>query len=495
MKRVLTLDIGSTWTKGALVELDGAPRCLGHASAPTTTADLTLGAAEVLRRLLGRPSTAALEVPAEMPLHLSSSAKGGLAVAAVGLVPDLTLHAARLAAASAGGKIVAHFAYRLTPENIASLRRLAPDIILLAGGTDGGNEQYNLHNARMLAAARLPAVVLYAGNAAVRGAVAEILADRELEIVDNLMPEIGRLAIAPAQSRIQEIFLRKIVEGKGLAALAARCASPPKPTPRAAFELLEAIAATLPDWDETLLVDIGGATTDVYSCSESFVGRPGLVLRGLCEPRLKRSVEGDLGMRVNARWAAATGQAYVDRELAGRQIPRERFEQFVERASAAHDYLPRNAVEAACDEILAGACLYHSLLRHAGSIEESYTPDGRVLVQRGKDLRRIQRWVGSGGYLARRRRGDLEHRVLAAIRDDTGAARLVPGSPDYYADADYLWPLLGNLAADYPAEAAQLAVAHLVRIEGEAATVAEAGKRSERPCPILGRQKDLGTAS
>jgi uncharacterized protein (TIGR01319 family) len=485
MKRALTLDIGSTWTKGALVDLDGTPRCLAHESAPTTTDDLTRGAALVLGQLLDVPGESESKrsplppgeesltehlsrlsaLLSDIPLYLSSSAKGGLAIAAVGIVPELTLHAARLAAASAGGKIVGHFAYRLTPANIAALRRLTPDIVLLAGGTDGGNEQYNLHNARMLASADLPAVVIYAGNSAVQSEIAAILAGRELAIVDNLMPQIGQLVVEPAQRQVQDIFLKKIVEGKGLGELAARCASPPKPTPRAVFELMAAIAETVPEWDDTMVIDMGGATTDVYSCTESFVGQPGYVLRGLREPRLKRSVEGDLGMRVNAQWAAATGSDYVDRELALRHIPRQQFDQFIETVCGRHDYLPQGEEENACDEILAGACLYHSLGRHAGSLEESYTPDGRVLVQRGKDLRRVRRWVGSGGYLARRRAGNIERRVLAAIREDTCGARLVPESPAYFADADYLWPLLGNLAADYPAEAARLAIEHVVKIE------------------------------
>ena len=465
MKRVLTFDIGSTWTKGALVDLDGTPRCMAHRAAPTTAEDLTQGVAACFNGLLHLAGDVGLSgLPTDVPLYLSSSAKGGLAIAAVGIVPDLTLQAAQMAAATAGGKVVAHSAYRLTPEHLAELRRLKPDIILLAGGTDGGNEQYNLHNARTLASVDLSAVVIYAGNRAVRSQIAEILADKELAIVDNLMPEVGSLSVEPARSRIQEIFLEKIVQGKGLGDLSARCASPVKPTPRAVFELIEAIAATFPEWDDTIVIDLGGATTDVFSCCESFVAQPGFVFRGLPEPRLKRSVEGDLGMRVNASWAATTGRDYVDRELALRHILPARFKRFIETVGNHHDYLPRSNEEEVCDEILAGACLYHSLLRHAGRVEESHTPDGRVLVQRGKDLRGVRHWIGSGGYLARRRCGDIEHRVLGAIRADTGGTRLVPESPDYYADADYLWPLVGNLAADYPAEAARLAIDHLVKI-------------------------------
>ena len=111
--------------------------------------------------------------------------------------------------------------------------------------------------------------------------------------------------------------------------MAARCAAEPRPTPLAVFDLLAALADASADWDNLLVIDLGGATTDVYSVTDSFWGEPGFVLKGLCEPRLKRTVEGDLGMRVNAPAVLETAEAFVARELAARDIPLERMEAFV----------------------------------------------------------------------------------------------------------------------------------------------------------------------
>ena len=92
----------------------------------------------------------------------------------------------------------------------------------------------------MLAEANLPSVVLYAGNAALAGEIRKILGDAELFVTENLMPEVGKLKIEPARAKIQEIFLKKIVEGKGLGAIGSLCAGEIKPTPRAVFDLLGA---------------------------------------------------------------------------------------------------------------------------------------------------------------------------------------------------------------------------------------------------------------
>ena len=161
-------------------------------------------------------------------------------------MPDLTLHAARLAAASAGGRIVACYAYQLAASRWRSCERVRPDIILFSGGTDGGNEHCNLHNARALAARAWSRSILYAGNA--RGGAtgsARSWPASSCWSRDNLMPEVGQLRIEPARQRIQEIFLQRIVEGKGLAEVAARCAAEPRPTPLAVFDLLAVLADTV----------------------------------------------------------------------------------------------------------------------------------------------------------------------------------------------------------------------------------------------------------
>jgi uncharacterized protein (TIGR01319 family) len=467
MTRVASFDIGSTWTKGALFELDAPePHIVCRSAVPTTIENLAAGVARLLARLLNLPETTPLAaLPSDVPCHFSSSAKGGLAMAAVGIVPDLTLHAARLAAASAGARIVACYAYQLGAEHIAELERLRPDIILFSGGTDGGNERCNLHNARALAASRIDSVILYAGNALLADTMRTILSGKRLLVTDNLMPEVGQLRIEPARQRIQEIFLQQIVEGKGLGEVAARCIAQPRPTPLAVFDLLAVMAQTDASWNDLLVVDLGGATTDVYSVTESFWGEPGFVLKGLCEPKLKRTVEGDLGLRLNAPAVLATARQYLERALAAHGISFERLQAFVAEISCTPDHLPSDDVERRCDEALAGACVYHGLLRHAGRVEETYGVHGKLYVQRGKDLRRIRTWIGTGGYLAALRSAAFYRDVLDAAWRDTGGTSLLPRPPAIYADARYLLPLLGNLAHDYPAAAVTLATRELERLD------------------------------
>jgi len=454
--RVLSVDIGSTWTKGALVDLDGpSPRILAREAVPTTQADLADGFERVRRALARKAAEAA---GPRVPVRFSSSAKGGLAIVAVGLVPDLTLSVARMAAASAGGKVTASFSYRLASEHVAALERARPDIVLLCGGTDGGDERYVLHNARALAASAVDCPILYAGNSSARDEVRRILEAKDLAVADNLMPEVGRLDLEPARSRIRDLFLERIVEGRGLARLRVETGCDPKPTPLAVYELVAAIAREIPGWDDLSLVDMGGATTDVYSSTESFAGGEGRVLRGLREPRLTRTVEGDLGLRVSAANAAESAQALIDAHLGA---PHPGFDAWIARVVGTPELVADSPDERAFDDTLALSCLALSLARHAGTEETAWTPQGKVLVQRGKDLGAVRRLVASGGFLARIASADLVHRALAeAARPDarTGARPLVPVRPSVLADRQYLVPIAANLAADFPRPAARLAV-------------------------------------
>jgi uncharacterized protein (TIGR01319 family) len=481
MGRVLSIDIGSTWTKGALFDLE-APAVVRQAQTPTTQEDLSHGFTTVACMLLGiEPVVPVEKIPTDIPLHVSSSAKGGLSIAAIGIVPDLTVSAAKLAAASAGGRIASHFSYKLTEENVAALEAQHPDIVLLCGGTDGGNESYVLRNAAALAGSRLECAILYAGNAALASEVKRCLAGKQLRVAANLMPEVGTLDIEPARAAIRAIFLEHIVEGRGLARVRALCAVNPKPTPLAVYELLEAWAAearggaaagaAAARWTDTLLIDMGGATTDVYSHCAAFHGEEGTVLRGLEEPVLKRSVEGDLGLRVSAAAAAETGAGYIRRRLAacaartgaagaaqaGALMNLDGFQSWTWRAAAAPEVIAAGADERLFDDVLAEACLYHALLRHAGTVEEVWTPAGKVRVQRGKDLRSVKRIVASGGWLARRGSAAPLLTALEAACRDSGGASLLPRQPVVFADSRYILPLLGNIAAHHRAAAVRLA--------------------------------------
>jgi uncharacterized protein (TIGR01319 family) len=280
------------------------------------------------------------------------------------------------------------------------------------------------------------------------------------------MPEVGTLDIEPARAAIRAIFLERIIEGRGLEKVRALCAADPKPTPLAVYELLEAwagdSAGARGPWTDTLLIDMGGATTDMYSLCPAFHGEEGTVLRGLEEPLLKRSVEGDLGLRVSAAAAAETGAVYIRRRLGSAgHASAAAFDAWVRRVTAAPETIPSTEDEQLFDDILAEACLYHAFLRHAGTVEEVWTPGGKVRVQRGKDLRGVKRIVASGGWLARRGSAAPLLRALRQARQNSGGASLLPQDPVVLQDSRYVIPLLGNIAAHHQAAAVRLAESSL----------------------------------
>jgi uncharacterized protein (TIGR01319 family) len=454
-KLLLSVDIGSTYTKGGLFSLEGEElHLIGRAARPTTVDDLGRGFAEVRAAVLaGRP--------AGVPVYWSSSARGGLKIAAVGLTPDLTLSVARMAATSAGGKVVRAFSYELASDDLAELEAVAPDIVLLTGGTDGGNSRVVLHNAARLAETRLPAVILYAGNRKVRDEVARVLASRELVTAANVMPEVGVIDIEPAREVIRRVFLERIVDGKGLAGVVAEAGRDPLPTPLAVFELVRTIGERAAGWEDFALIDMGGATTDFYSYTESFHGGDSILLRGLHEPKLKRTVEGDLGLRVSAEALFRSETAFFESRLGPDGKDLSSLRAYVEEVSRATGHLPADDRGRRFDDLLAAACVRSSALRHAGVVQRVYTPQGGFDVQRGKDLRRVSRLIGSGGFLAGLADPAILLEVCAPGAADPDMRHLVPGAPACFADARYLIPLLGNLAAEFPDAAARAAVAGL----------------------------------
>ena len=170
---VLLIDFGSTYTKLRAVETD-PPRVLASGQGPSTvTIDVTVGmdlALADLEQRLGR-------LP-DFDVRLAcSSAAGGLRMVAVGLVRELTLEAARQAALGAGARLVGSFAQRLTRADVDAIVDCMPDIVLLAGGTDGGNSDVIVANAHALAESPLVCPVVVAGNRAVSDEVAGCLVE------------------------------------------------------------------------------------------------------------------------------------------------------------------------------------------------------------------------------------------------------------------------------------------------------------------------------
>jgi conserved hypothetical protein len=235
----LLIDFGSTFTKLTVVDVEEA-RLAAQAVAPTTPEDVTVGLRQGLARLAAQGVR-----EKDLRLRLAcSSAAGGLRMVAVGLVPELTAEAARRAALGAGARVVATLAYKLSASDAQRIKELAPDIVLLAGGTDGGNRDGLLANAQRLAEARITAPVVVAGNREAAGEAAALLAAAGIavRVADNVMPELGVLQVEPARAAIRELFLERIVQAKGLDAARRYVEDVVMPTPAAVLAAAELLA-------------------------------------------------------------------------------------------------------------------------------------------------------------------------------------------------------------------------------------------------------------
>lgn len=453
MKRCLGIDIGSTWTKGAVFVPDEERGLRVEAlyRTPTTVDDLRRGFDRCREQL---DPECALEV------RYSSSAKGGLRIAALGVVPELTLRMAREAACSAGGKITSVSAYKLCSDDVARMLRGEPDIILFTGGTDGGNEECVRHNVGLLAKIPNEIPVIYAGNRALRDLVAEQLPGRELKIVENVLPELSRPNAAPAQSAIRDLFLERIVSGRGLDKIVATTGREPVPTPLAMLEFIRSFYEYTEREYPFAVVDMGGATTDFYSaCADKF--EPNVMVRGLPEPSVKRTVEGDVGMRVSARAAF---------DEIREELTRRRGEGFVaamgkyiEKVAAECEYLPRDDREREFDLALAAGCCTVALRRHAGTRRQVFTTNGPVAVQTGRNLREVRFVIGSGGFLSRMGSAELKNMWWESPADPE-CELLVPRECVWLPDAEGLMVLVANVAAALPEAACKFLKHHFEEI-------------------------------
>lgn len=460
-RTALLIDFGSTYTKLRAVDV-GARRLLGSAQGPSTVkTDITEGLHAALDALRGKLGT----LPAFDCRLASSSTAGGLRMVTVGLVPQLTAEAARRAALGAGARLVATFAYRLTRDDLEAIAGIEPDIVLLAGGTDGGNSDVLLHNARALGASRLTCPVVLAGNRAAADEAAGLLGTLEVTRCENVMPELNRLNIEPARAAIRQVFLERIVHAKGIDRAREMFDEVLMPTPAAVLEG----AALLADGPggrgglgPLLVVDPGGATTDVHSVAEGKPADSQVILRGLPEPYVKRTVEGDLGMRHNIdSIVAAIG---IDAVAAETGIERGELESLLHALAADVERLPSGPAEAAVDRVLAATAIRFAVRRHAGSLETVYTPTGPATVQYGKDLSGVAAVIGTGGVLAHSDDpGGLLRR--GALRDPEDPFSLCPAEPRLLLDGHYILYACGLLAAADAEAAFDLAMNHLSELD------------------------------
>jgi uncharacterized protein (TIGR01319 family) len=427
---VLCVDVGSTFTKALLVDDDGA--VLGRAAHPTTiTTDVMDGVDAV------RAELAATADP-ERTL-LCSSAGGGLRLAVVGYEREVTAEAGFRVGLSAGARVVHVASGPMSGPDVAALRAARPDVVLLVGGTDGGNADVLLHNARRLARARTTAPVVVAGNALAAADVAAELSatGRRFVVTANVLPRIGEVDPEGARAAIREVFLTHVIGGKGLSRGRGFAELVRAATPDAVLGGVEVLAAVR--GEDVLVVDVGGATTDVYSVITP-QGEDATIHREVVGTVWHaRTVEADLGMRWNAEGVV---------EAAGRErlpVPDD-VARYAARVVADTGHVPTSDEDWAREEALARAAVTVALRRH-----------GRPAPgERPRPLADVGLVVGSGGVL-RHAAPEVAARVLAPALTDHGGGWRVPDRAEAVVDRDYVLFAVGLLAAADPARARSLA--------------------------------------
>ncbi len=456
-RAALLIDFGSTFTKLRAIDLDRRAILASGEGPSTVSTDIGVGMRHALDDLGRRMGT----LPTFKYRLGSSSAAGGLRMVTVGLVPELTAEAARRAALGAGARLIGTFSYRLTKGDIAHIERMHPDILLLSGGTDGGNSQFILHNARTLGLSAITCPVVYAGNREAWDEASEFFGTKEVICTENVMPEFNVLNVEPARDAIRRIFLQRIVHAKGIDGARSDCDAVLMPTPAAVLEgarLLADGCGSTSGIGELVVLDPGGATTDVHSIASGAPSSPEIAMRGLPEPRVKRTVEGDLGMRHNATGIAEV--AGVTTLAADADVAPETFMQLVGELSQDVDRLPTTREEWTVDRALARAALRVAMKRHCGTLETIYTALGPVTVQMGKNLSDIKTVIGTGGVIAHSRAPTELLSVVAA--DPTEPQSLRPRAPRFLIDREYLLYACGLLSQVEPEAALELALKYLM---------------------------------
>lgn len=459
MQAVLLIDFGSTYTKVTIVDLD-REEIIGTAQAGTTIGTNIMDGLMAALTRIPEPKGGWNFVRK----LACSSAAGGLKMIASGLVKELTAEAARRAALGAGARVLQVFSYELTDQDLERIIDSKPDILLLAGGTDGGNKAILLKNAEMLSRLPMSIPVVVAGNKVVSSQAVDLLKQRHEPVVaaDNVMPELGVLSVESARLAIREVFLSHIVKAKGLDKAEEFLERIMMPTPAAVLAAAELLAqgyGSEQGWGELAIVDVGGATTDVHSIAKGDPSKPGVMLKGLPEPFGKRTVEGDLGMRYSS-------EALV--EASGRRLYDylDWNDQQVDKHLALYKQdpwrIPQTEEEAKFDSAMGRMAVSLAVERHVGKIEVIYTPFGATYVQYGKDLTSLKAVIGTGGVLLYH--PQAKEILQGALFDAQEPTILKPQKPVFYLDKDYILAAMGLLSEIAPQAALRMMKKYVLKI-------------------------------
>jgi uncharacterized protein (TIGR01319 family) len=434
---VLVAEIGSTTTLvNAFQNIDSKePVFWGQGQAPTTVleGDVRIGLKEAIDNLCKTKGISSLEYG---EMLATSSAAGGLKMTVHGLVYDMTAKAAKEAALGAGAIIHSVTAGPLRRTDLLNIREIKPNLIMIAGGVDYGERDTAIKNAEMIRSLDLPTPVIYGGNIENQQEMELIFKDAPapLYIVENVYPKIDQLNVEPARKIIQKAFEDHIIEAPGMEHIRDMVKGPIIPTPGAVMEGAKLLYEEIGD---LMVLDVGGATTDLHSVTEGSEEISRISVSP--EPKAKRTVEGDLGVYVNAENIVNS---------IGLDKLREELNIRPEEILKDYKFIPHGKEEVLLVERLTKEAVTAATERHGGRLRFVYGPSGRSTLAEGKDLSMVKYIVGTGGALTR-----LPNReaILKSIPqyNQTGMLLFPKAEAEILIDNSYIMASLGVLSKRY----------------------------------------------
>lgn len=442
MKHAVLIDFGSTFTKLAVACFE-QKKIIFTAKFPSTVrTDARVGLKQCFdaaRQVIGEQAfKAAIKLS-------SSSAAGGLRMAVIGLTPTLSITAGRNAAFGAGAKILGSFSGMLSREEVMQLEKMDTEIILLCGGYENGNKSMVLHNAQAIADSSITSPVIFAGNSVVASTVRGMFINKHKEcfVVKNIIPNVGMLDTQSTEEVIRNVFLKRIINMKGLDKIKGSIDQMLMPTPAAVLEAGELLALGTDSQDglgPLMIVDIGGATTDIHTYIEQ-KSYSGAKIMGAAEPFAKRTVEGDMGMRESS---ICLMHEVGSQKLAYKVgIPAEQLEASINMRINTTKFVADTQAEMRVDQEIASAAAYISARRHAGHIEYVHSSNCNV-IQLGKNLTELRTVVGTGGPIIN---SMSPKQILKQVLADPikEAETLLPNTASFFVDRDYVFFAAGLL--------------------------------------------------
>jgi hypothetical protein len=472
----LFVDFGSTFTKLVAFDLR-SEELLGRVQVPSTVeTDITLGLEEAFALL---SNTVAFGEQERRQAVACSSAAGGLRVVCVGLVPEYTTEAGRRAALGAGAKIVGSHSFELSHAELREIEDIGPDIVLLTGGTDGGNKKVITHNAALLAkSARGVTNVIVAGNKSAYDEVAALFSGsgKNVTFTSNVMPEIGVLEVD-----------RPITRSAACSSLASRGQGDRPGTRRwRRDDAHPAAVLGLPSSHGRTGLGAGRAASRPPRRREDGRSRRAPVPASAARPDM-RSCRGScerncafLGYRPtpSAPWKA-TWSLPQPGHPQGHRRTGELPAGFGHWPRCARS-VPQGEAQTACHLLLSKVAVRSAVNRHAGSLRTVATPNGDVTLQRGKDLTRVGWVIGAGGPVSFST--DPRAVLETALFEPDLPVLLKPKAPDMLLDA-HCNVRAHTLAQSEPAKALRLMRRYLLPLPDRQLTAAgphRSGAQRER---------------